>query len=349
MNTPPNALDDRINHLHRHGVIDMHFDLLMDLYEKRQHRGVLERDFLADLRSGDMGVIGAAIYIEDKYMPEMALRVGLGQVARLHREVDQSPHFAICKSYGELVTARQAGKIAFLITMEGVEPLGSDLTMLQVFYELGVRSIGLTHARRNMAGDGGVFAASGSSPQGLTRFGKEVVQECERLGIMLDLAHLNPAGVEDLFKLTTKPPIISHSTPRHYYDIERNSSDDQLRELGKRGGVIGLNAVLVSPRQEETHLDRYVDEIEYAIELAGVESVGLGFDFFDFIYQQWTAQQKAELEASLTKAYFLPDLLNHSHSRNLTRKLIERGFDDSTIEKILYGNWMRIFAELLPG
>lgn len=349
MNTTPNKLDARIDHLHRHGVIDMHFDLLMDLYEKRHRRGVLEQDFLAELRTGNMGVIGAAIYIEDKYMPEMALRVGLGQAALLHSEVAQSPHFAICKSYAEIVAARQAGKIAFLITMEGVEPLGSDLTLLRVFYELGVRSIGLTHARRNMAGDGGVFAASGSSPQGLTRFGKEVVQQCEQLGIMLDLAHLNPAGVEDVFKLTRKPPIISHSTPRHYYDIERNSSDDNLRELGKRGGVIGLNSVLVSPRQEDSHLDRYVDEIEYAIELAGVDSVGLGYDFFDFIYQQWTEQQKADLEASLTKAYFLPDLLNHSHSRNLTRKLIERGFDDSTIEKILYGNWLRVFERLLPA
>jgi membrane dipeptidase len=342
-----NNVDTRIRHLHRHGVIDMHFDLLMDLYEKRDRHGVLEQDFLADLRAGDMGVLGVAIYVEDKYMPELALRVGLDQVARLHIEVDQSPHFAICKSYAEIVAARQAGKIAFLITMEGVEPLGNDLTMLRVFYELGVRSIGLTHARRNMAGDGGAFAASGSSKQGLTAFGKAIVQECEALGIMLDLAHLNPAGVEDVLALTQKPPIISHSTPRHYYDIERNSSDDNLRELGKRGGVIGLNAVLVSPCEEDSHLDRYVDEIEYAIELAGVDSVGLGFDFFDFIYQQWTAQQKAALETSLTKAYFLPDLLNHRHSRNLTRKLIERGFDDGTIEKVLYGNWQRIFAELL--
>ena len=343
----PNNLETHIDHLHRHGIVDMHFDLLMDLYEKRRRSGVLDSDFLPEMRAGNIGVVGAAIYIEDKYLPEMALRVGLDQVARLHIEVDGSEHFALCKSYADIVTARQAGKIAFLVTMEGVEPLGNDLSMLRVFYELGVRSIGLTHARRNLAGDGGVFAATGSSKQGLTSFGKAVVQQCESLGIMLDLAHLNPAGVEDLLAVTSKPPIISHSTPRHYYDIERNSSDDHLREVGKRGGVIGLNAVLVSPRQEDSHLDRYVDEIEYAIELAGVDSVGLGFDFFDFIYQQWTAQQRAELESSLAKAYFLPDLLNHGQTRNLTRKLIERGFEDSTIEKVLYSNWLRVFETLL--
>jgi membrane dipeptidase len=260
----------------------------------------------------------------------------LNQVARLHIEIAQSEHFAICRTYDDLVAARQAGKIALLITMEGIEPLDADLNMLRVFYELGLRSLGLTHARRTMAGDGGVFAASGSSKQGLTP-----------VGIMLDLAHLNPAGVDDVLALTSKPPIISHSTPRRYYDIERNSSDEQIRAIGQRGGVIGMNAVLVSPRQEDSTLDRYIDEIEYAVELAGIDGVGLGFDFFDFIYQQWTAQQKAELEASLTKAHFLPDLLNHAHAPNLTRRLIERGWHDEEIAKILYGNWLRVFRLLL--
>ncbi len=341
------TLSARIERLHRPGLVDMHFDLLMDLYEKRHRRNVLGTDYLPDLRAGGIGVVGVAIYIEDKYLPELALRVGLDQVARLHNEVEQSEHFAICRSYNDIVIARQADKIALLITMEGIEPIGADLDMLRVFYELGVRSVGLTHVRRTAAGDGGVFAPSGSSKQGLTPFGKDVVKECERLGIMLDLAHLNPAGVDDLLAISNRPLIISHSTPRHYYDIERNSSDENLRAVGQRGGVIGLNAVLVSPNQVDSTLDRYIDEIEYAIELAGSNGVGLGFDFFDFIYQQWTAQQKAELESALAKAYFLPDLLNHAHAPNLTRRLIERGWGDEEITKLLYGNWMRIFEKLL--
>jgi membrane dipeptidase len=319
----------------------------MDLYEKRDRTHVLDNDYLPELQAGGMGVLGVAIYIEDKYLPEMGLRVALDQIARLYAEVATTQHFAICKSYADIMAARQAGKIALLITMEGVEPLGTDINLLRVFYELGVRSIGLTHARRNMAGDGGIFAPTGSSPQGLTAFGKEVVQQCEALGILLDLAHLNPAGVDDVLALTQKPVIISHTNPRHFYDIERNSSDDHIRAVGQRGGIIGMNAVLVSPHQADSHIDRYVDHIEYVAELAGIDNVGIGFDFFEHIYRQWTAAQKAELEAHLAKVYFLPELSTHTQARNLTHKLFERGFGDSEVEKILYGNWMRLFKTLL--
>ncbi len=170
------TLDTRIAHLHRHGIVDMHFDMLMDLYEKRNRTGVLGTDYWPQLNAGNIGVVAAAIFLEDKYLPEMALRVALGQIARLYEEVAGDDRFAICRSYNEIVAARTANKIALIITMEGVEPLGKDLELLRAFYELGVRSIGLTHARRNMAGDGGVFAPHGSSQHGLTAFGQEVVR-----------------------------------------------------------------------------------------------------------------------------------------------------------------------------
>ena len=343
------AREAHVDRLQAHGVVDMHFDLPMDLYERRGRAGLLDADYLPDLRAGGMGVLGVAIYIEDKYLPEMALRVRLGQVARLHAEAEGSPHFAICASYAEIVAAREAERIALLITMEGVEPLGADIDMLRVFHRLGLRSVGLTHARRNLAGDGGVFAPSGSSRQGLTDFGRQVVRECEALGIMVDLAHLNPAGADDVLALATRPLIISHTNPRAFYDIERNRADEHIRAVGERGGVIGVNAVLVSPRAEDSHLDRYVDHIEHVAKLAGIDSVGIGFDFFEHIYRQWTAQARADLESRLAKPHFLPDLQTHAHARNLTRKLIERGFADADIEKILYGNWMRVFKMLLDA
>ena len=286
------TLEDRIDELHRPGLVDMHFDLALDLYDRRSHAPLLATDYLPDLRAGGIGVLGVALYLEDKYLPEMALRTALDQVARLYAEVAQADQFVICRSYADMVAARQADKIALVITMEGVEPLGTDLDLLRVFYELGVRSVGLTHARRNMAGDGGLFAPTGSSPQGLTRFGKEVVARCEELGILVDLAHLNPAGVDDVLALTTRPLIISHTNPRAFYDIERNSSDAHIRAVGVRGGVVGVNAVLVSPRRDEAHLDRYVDHIEYVARLAGIDSVGLGFDFIDFLFKHWRLRRE---------------------------------------------------------
>ena len=129
-------------------------------------------------------------------------------------------------------------------------------------------------------------------------------------------------------------------------NIER-TSDEQIRMIGERRGVIGVNSILVSPREEESTLDHYVDHIEHIAELIGIDSVGIGFDFFEFIYRQWPESRQKELAAKFTTPHFIPDLTNHSHARNLTRKLIERGFSDADIEKILRGNWLRIFKELL--
>jgi len=341
------SIEERIDRLHADGIVDLHFDMPMDLYEKRDRGNVLATDYLPELEAGNIGVLGSAIYIEDRYLPEMGLRVALDQIARLYAQAEQGARFAICKSYQEILDARKDRKIALLITMEGVEPLGTDLDLLRVFYGLGVRVIGLTHARRNAAGDGGIFAPSGSPRDGLTAFGRDVVQACEALGVIVDLAHISPAGFDEILAITTKPPIISHANARKYYDIERNITDEQIKMIGERHGVIGVNAVLVSPKKEESTLDRYVDHIEHVADLIGIDGIGIGFDFFEFIYRQWPEPAKKELAAKFTTPHFIPDLSNHSHARNLTRRLIERGFSDKNIEKILRGNWIRIFKELL--
>ena len=342
-----NTIEERINRLHAGGVIDMHFDLPMDLYEKRSQANVLATEFLPEFEAGGMGIIGTAIYIEDRYLPERGLEVALDQIARLYTEAEQSKRCMVCRSHDDIARALDSKKIGFLLTMEGVEPLGDDLDLLRAFYEAGVREIGLTHARTNTAGHGGIFAASGSSPEGLTPFGRDLVRECERLGLIVDLAHINPAGFKEIVDLTTKPLIVSHTNARKFYDVERNINDEQIKMIGQRRGVIGINSVLVGPRQEDATLDQYVDHIEHITELIGVDCVGIGFDFFEFIYRQWPEEKKKWLAEKLTTPHFIPDLTNHSHAKNLTRKLIERGFSDGDIEKILRGNWLRVLKEIL--
>jgi membrane dipeptidase len=341
------TIEKRINRLHEHGVIDMHFDLPMDLYEKRAQPNVLAAEFLPEFEAGGMGIIGAAIYIEDRYLPERGLEVALDQIARLCAEAEQSKRCVVCRTHQEIARALDSKKIGFLITMEGVEPLGGDLDQLRAFYELGVRAIGLTHARTNAAGHGGIFAASGSSPEGLTPFGRDLVRECEKLGIIVDLAHINPAGFQEIVGLANKPVIVSHTNARKFYDVERNISDEQIKMIGQCGGVIGVNSILVSPDQKTSTLDCYIDHIEHFAGLIGIDCVGIGFDFFEFIYRQWPEEKKKWMAEKLTTPHFIPDLTNHSHAKNLSRKLIERGFSDGDIEKILRGNWLRIFKELL--
>ena len=345
--TSKDSVETRTDRLHAPGVVDMHFDLPLDLYEKRNRPGALVLHYLPEFEAGNIGIMGTALYVEDRYLPEMGLRVALDEVACLYAEVDATNRFAICRTNDEIKRARAANKIALIITMEGVEPLGDDLNLLRVFYQLGVRMVGLTHARRNAAGAGGIFAASGSPRDGLTAFGREVVQECEHLGIIIDLAHINPKGFEEIVELTKRPLIVSHSNARRYYDVERNISDDQIKMIGARGGVIGVNAILVSPTANESTIDRYVDHIEHVISLIGIDGVGIGFDFCEYLFQQLPEHIRKELQEKLTTPHFIPALTNHSQARNLTRKLIERGFDDADIERILRGNWMRIFEKML--
>jgi membrane dipeptidase len=341
------SIEDRVEQLHAGGIIDMHFDLPMDLYEKRAQPNVLAKEFLPEFEAGGMGIIGAALYIEDRYLPERGLQVALDQIARLYTEAEQSKRCMVCRSHDDIERAIDSKRIGFLITMEGVEPLGDDLDLLRAFYELGVRAIGLTHARTNAAGHGGIFAATGSSPEGLTPFGRDLVHECEKLGVIVDLAHINPAGFKEIVELTTRPLIVSHTNARKFYDVERNISDEQIKMIGERRGLIGVNSVLVSPDQEKSTLDCYVDHIQHIVDLVGIDCVGIGFDFFEFIYRQWPEEKKKWMAEKLTTPHFIPDLTNHSHARNLTRKLIERDFSNGDIEKILRGNWLRIFKELL--
>jgi membrane dipeptidase len=341
------SIEKQVEQLHASGLVDMHFDLPLDLYEKRNHPGALVSHYLPEFEAGNIGVVGTALYVEDRYLPEMGLRVALDQVAQLYAEVDSSDRFAICKTNGEIKRARKENKIALVITMEGVEPLGEDLDLLRVFYQLGLRMVGLTHARRNAAGAGGIFSATGSPKDGLTAFGRAVVRECERLGIIIDLAHINPKGFEEIVELTKKPVIVSHTNARKFYDIERNISDDQIKMIGERGGVIGVNAILVGSNPEDSTIDRYIDHIEHVINLIGVDGVGIGFDFCEYLFYQLPENVLKELAAKLTTPHFIPDLTNHAHARNLTRKLIERGLGDADIAKILRGNWMRIFEQML--
>jgi membrane dipeptidase len=347
MNDMAASMRERIARLHGPGIVDFHFDLPMALYDASDRNDVLDTQFLPEFEAGSIGVLVAGIYLEERFLPDRALVVALDQIARTYIEVGRSNRFAICKSYLDIQHAREQKKIALVFAMEGVEPLGKDLNLLRVFYELGVRVIGLTHARRNAAATGGLFAASGSSPDGLTQFGRDLVQECEALGILLDLAHINAAGFNDILEITSKPSIVSHTNARYYYDIERNISDEQIKMIGERGGVIGVNSLLVSARQEECTLDRYVDHIEHIADLIGIDGVAIGFDFFDFIYRGWSEAERMEFHRKFPGVHFIPELQNHTGTGRLTGKLIERGFADEQIEKILFRNWMRILAKLL--
>jgi len=342
-----NTIEERISHLHAGRLVDMHFDLPLGLFWNRTRRNIVVTDFLPEFEAGDIGLLGVAIYVEDKYLPDQALQVALDQVAILHTEVEVTPRLVFCRSFADIQRAQAEGRIGFILTMEGAEPLDHDPYLLQIFHQLGLRMLSLTHARPNAAASGGIFAAAGSPSDGLSPFGRELITECDRLGILLDLAHINAAGFEEICALTNQPVIVSHTNVRRFYDVERNITDDQIKMIGARGGVVGINSILVSPNKEEATLDRYIEHIEHVANLIGIDGVGIGFDFCEFLWRQMPAAELEELEAKLTRPQFLAELSNHSDARNLTRKLIERGFNDEEITKILRDNWLRVLQRAL--
>jgi len=341
------TIEEKIAQFHQGSLVDMHFDLPLGLFWNRTRRNIIATDFLPELDAGDIGLLGAAIYVEDKYLPNQALKVALAQVAILQGELEATPRLMLCRSFADILRAQAESQIGFILTMEGAEPLDHDAYLLQIFYQLGLRMLSLTHARTNAAASGGIFAATGSPSDGLSPFGRELVTECDRLGILLDLAHINAAGFEEICARAKRPVIVSHTNVRRFYDVERNISDDQIKMIGARGGVIGINAILVSAKKEEATLDRYIDHIEHVANLIGTDGVGIGFDFCEFLWRQMPVAEREELEAKLTSPHFLTELSNHSQARNVTRKLIERGFKDEDITKILRGNWLRVLSQTL--
>ena len=181
-----------------------------------------------------------------------------------------------------------------------------------------------------------LLLANGSSPDGLTQFGRDLVRECERLGIIIDLAHVNSAGFDEILAITSRPLIISHTNARKFYDIDRNASDEQIRALGQRGGIVGVNSILVSPRKDEATIDRFVDHIDHVIELIGIDGVAIGFDFLEFIYRGWTEEGQTEFHQEISPRSFHPRSNEPRARAQPCPQTLERGFNDEQMEKILF-------------
>ena len=190
----------------------------------------------------------------------------------------------LCTSADDFLRAAETGKIGFLLSFEGAEPVSSCL-LLHGFYAAGVRGLGLAWSRRNAAADGCDFSGS-LKKGGLTEFGRELVKEAEDLHMILDLSHLSDEGVEDVLSITSCPVIASHSNSRAVAGSNRNLTDCQMREIASRGGTVGLNGCSlltagpgVSPDQNglTAHLD-------HMTEIMGEDHVAFGFDFCDSFF-----------------------------------------------------------------
>jgi membrane dipeptidase len=338
-------LTRKVADLHRQAfIVDAHFDLPWDVANQRDRgqKAVIASQYLDRFREGGFNLIVSAIFIENYFLPEMGLRKALGQISHLVEELDSLTEIMrLCRNTEDIQQARSNGHIGLLLSLEGADPLQNDLNLLRVFYELGVRGLGLTWSRRNYAADGCAFSSEATArPCGLTDFGRALVNKAEQLGMLIDVSHMNEAGFWDVMETATGPVIASHSNCRALADTPRNLTDDQITALAARGGVMGMNAIsaFVGDNSRKRGVGDLLDHVDHVAKRAGVDHVGIGLDFCSG-FKDYLA---------LPHALETYDVLSgHHHLADFTAGLVQRGYSDEDICKVLGGNFMRIYEAVL--
>jgi membrane dipeptidase len=334
--------------LHRDAaVVDLHNDLILlvdhcDELRQPQH---FREYWLPELRAGGVDVQVLPVSVGERFQSEGALRRTLLLIERIHRIVDEHPdEVALCLTGADIDEATSAGKIAFVIAIEGAHALGQDPALTRTLWRVGVRMLAFTHLGRTFLADGGGLDATSNGR--LTAHGIEVFQELERLGIVFDLSHLGTAGVDHVLELATRPLFATHSACRAIVDIHRNLTDDQIRRIADVDGVIGIAAAIppyIDPRDPSA--ERVVDHIEHIAALTSFDHVAIGPDFIDDLYQHlyggWVLPNLLDVEAGPG------ELARPSDLPKVTETMVRRGFAESDIRKVLGENALRVLREVM--
>jgi membrane dipeptidase len=328
-------------------VLDAHFDWAMELADRatRGETRVSREHHLPSLRSGGVDCFVSSLFVHSLFLPEMGLRMALDEIACALEEFEAFPEdLALCRTMAEAEAARAGDRVGVLLSFEGVEPLGNDLKLLRVFYALGVRGVGIAWSRRNYAGDGCWFAPKREGRKGgLTDFGMALVEEAQRLGMWIDLSHLNDEGFRDAMEVLRTPPIASHSNARALVPgMMRNLTDEQIRAIADRGGVIGMNAcsAFVAPDQASRRLgpEDLAAHADHIARLTGIEHVGIGFDLCDGFPDCFG--QPSSIETYDT-------VRTHAETPLFAEALLRRGYTEEQVSLVLGGNFRRVFREIL--
>ena len=247
---------------------------------------------------------------------------------RLVREVP-GKGFRHCLSVSDIRSAQSDGAIAAVLHMEGAETIGAGLEGLDELYARGLRSLGPVWSRPNHFAEGVPFAwpSSPDTGPGLTAAGKALIKACNSKRILIDLSHLNEKGFWDVAGLITAPLVASHSNVHALSPSSRNLTDEQLRAIGKSGGIVGFNFA-VDFLQDDGRLNSaisphvVVKHLRHMVEVAGEDCVGIGSD----------------LDGAT-----IPEFINDvSGLPKLVAAMVEAGFGDELITKITRENWLRV-------
>lgn len=350
--------------------IDSHIDTIqraLILHDDLAQRASHGHADLPRLREGGVRAPFFALWVPTYYKGAEAVRRTLDLRDAMQQLLDAHPdQIELAQSAADIERIVHSGKIAAVLTAEGGHQIDDDLGVLREYRRLGILSMTLSHFRNNDWADS---STDKPAHNGLTDFGKQVVREMNRIGMIVDVSHVSDKTFYDALAVTTKPVIVSHSSCRALSDIPRNVTDDMLRALAKNGGVIGINfgegfvnakdAEMLrqsinnisynvpdltgkalddyaaeeekrdmKPRPVAATIDDVVAHIDHAVKVAGIDHVGIGSDF-DGI----SGPPRGLEDASKTI--------------NLAAKLLQKGYSDEDVKKIMGGNTLRVIRQVV--
>ncbi len=355
-NQSPSPADDaklreRAMKLHRASfVVDTHNDITSPIADEgfdmgaRDTSGKIQTD-IPRMKEGGLNVEFFSIYVAAKYAKEGgSARRAMEMIDGVYEQVRRHPEsLELASTVDDIRRIRKSGRIAALMGIEGGHAIEDSLGALRLFYKLGVRYMTLTHTNTNNWADsaGGIGNPPEKRHGGLSDFGKEVVREMNRLGMMVDISHVGDETFQDVIETTQAPIIASHSSCRALTNVPRNLTDDMLRALAKNGGVVMINfyngfintdyakpGMPVPTKTAQTAtLDMLMQHFEHAIQVAGVDHVGIGSDFDG------------------VDGMLPPGMEDVSKLPTITYELLKRGHSEADVKKVLGENLLRVMAE----
>jgi membrane dipeptidase len=268
---------------------------------------------------------------------------------------ERSDSIALAETVDDILEAKRSGRTGIILGWQNATPIENDLNRLGLFHSLGVRIVQVTYHERNLLGNG----CYERRDDGLSHFGVDAVAEMNRLGILVDLSHVGEKTTLDAIETSRKPVAFTHANARSYHDVFRNKTDEALRALADRGGVVGVTCIVTFLRTGyESTVDDYAEAIDDMVGRVGIEHVGIGTDytqdqpesFWRYIGSQQGTKYPSTFDDGTAryqdqqlypKGLETPDKLP-----DLADALARRGHGSAAIEKILGGNWLRIFRDV---
>ena len=323
-------------------IFDAHCDIWTHVAKKRLEgeKDIIKNYHLDKFKEGDIKGGIFVVWVDPPYdkTPKDRTKQILEKITEELKDCEDVVH--IVKNSEDFDIAKEKNKIAVLIGMEGLQAIEDDIDSIEKLYDYGVRHASLTWNEENKLATG----AKGNLDRGLTEDGAKLIRKMEELGMIVDVSHANEKTFWDICKVATKPIIASHSNCRSLCDVLRNLTDEQLREIAKRNGVVGINSYeeFVSYDVDKHTIEYLVNHIEHMVEIMGIDHIGLGFDFAEYLNSD-TLQHYTN--SSYT--YGVKGLEDTTKAKNIIYELEKRGYSKEDIEKIAYKNFYRVIKDIL--